>query len=293
MGLGVRGRADLSERTAVRFSRHFTELFNVSGRSATSSVGHAGPIGAITALLSIAHLIFFLPQKLIYIGPFQEYAAFLPLTAAPLLVVAFRRRHPNRLIFALGLIPLIVSIRVYDEVLVKLSRAALDQERANCELQLSHDAKKLLIRGKRDQQSSHCIHDRAIQGRAPITICSPNPWTREEVSLGEEFSPVTVWHSLVDDKPIVISRIKIDPDHAPFSPAIVQLRRFSTIFRHSRGSIILIMEDLPGLFSGATVGFYQQAWVHELLLPHHFWRSVVGRFDIRLLGRRVRIVGED
>jgi hypothetical protein len=277
----------------VRFSRHFTELLNVRGRSATSSVGHAGISGAIIALLSIAHLIFFLPQKLIDIGAFQEYAAFLPLTAAPLLVVAFRQRHRNRLIFALGLIPLIVSIRVYDEVLVKLSRAALDQERAHCELQLSPDGKKLVIRGKRDQQSSHCIDDRAIQGAAPITICSPNPWTREEVSLGEEFSPVTVWHSLVDDKPIVVSRIKIDPDHAPFSPAIVQLRRFSTIFRHRRGSIILIMEDLPGLFSGATTGFYQQAWVHELLLPHHFWRSVVGRFDIRLLGRRVRIVGED
>ena len=248
---------------------------------------------AIIALLSIAHLIFLLPPKLIDIGAFQEYAAFLPFTAAPLLVVAFRKRHRNRIIFALGLIPLTVSIRVYDEVLVKLSRASLDQERAQCELQLSPDAKKLLIRGKRDQQSSHCIEDRAIQGGALTTLCSPNPWKSEEVSLGEEFTNVTVWHSLVDDKPIVVSRIKVHPDHAPFSPAIVQLRRFSTIFRHRRGSIILIMEHLPGLFSGATIGFYQQAWVHELLLPHHFWRSVTGRFDIRLLGRRVRVVGED
>jgi hypothetical protein len=102
-----------------------------------------------------------------------------------------------------------------------------------------------------------------------------------------------VWHSLVDDEPIVFSRIKVHPDHAPFAPAIVQLRRFSTIFRHRRGSIVLIMEGLPGLFSGATIGFYQQAWVHELFLPHHFWRSITGRFPIRLLGREVRIVAED
>ena len=265
----------------MSFSRNITPRFN------------SAAITAIIALLSLAHLIFVLPPKLIDIGALQDYAVFLPFTSAPLLVVAFRKRRSNRIILALGLIPLLVSIRVYDEVLVKCFRAELDQGRAQVELRIAPDDRKIIVLGKRDRESTYCVDDHAIELDSPITICSPHPWNREEVSLGEEFHTVTVWHSLVDDEPIVFSRIKVHPDHAPFAPAIVQLRRFSTIFRHRRGSIVLIMEGLPGLFSGATIGFYQQAWVHELFLPHHFWRSITGRFPIRLLGREVRIVAED
>lgn len=247
----------------------------------------------IAASLSLAHLVLFIPPKLIEIASIPDISPFVSLTAAPLFFIGFRRRRNNRPLFALGIIPVVAALSVYDGVFIKLSRSSLDQHRAQCEVELSEKGRSLVFRGPGGPQSPYCVEDQTIEGALPLTLCAPHPWEKQEVSLGDEFGSVTLWHSFFDDTPIVVSRIRVHPDHAPFAPAIVQLRRFSGLFRHRRGSIILSMESLPSLFSGATIGFHQQAAVYDLLLPHHFFQSVIGSRPITLLGRGVRLVEKE
>lgn len=248
-------------------------------------------LGGGLALLSLAHLVFLTPPKLVGLLTIREYVFLVPITGVILVAQALRATGRVRYALMVGLVPLIVSIKTYSFAGSCLERARREQARARIELVGSKNGATFAVRrGGEPGNGEGCEH---VVHLRHITICSPSLWRVRHESTGEDFPKVDLWSTDVAGVSLVVAEVAVDSDQSPFGPAVVQLRRVSSFVRHHKGAVLLVMDGLPGMFSGATIGFYEQAAVRELWLPIQFWRSVVGIFPVRLLTRGVRFVEEE
>lgn len=244
--------------------------------------------GGLVLLLSLAHLIFLTPPKLVAVPLIRDYVFLVPLTGGVLAALAYVQTKSVRSTFLVFVIPFIISIKTYSYVSSRVKKTRIEQSRARTELVGSRDGLTFSLReGGENERDDKCVN--ALRLRH-ITVCSPSSWSVRREQIGEDFPVLELWSTNVADVSVVVGDVVVDHDQAPFGLGIVQLRRVSSFVRHHKGAVLLLMEGLPGMFSGSTIGFYEQAVVRELLLPNHLWRSVTGVFPVRLLGRGLRLI---
>ncbi len=219
----------------------------------------------------------------------QQYSFIAPVSGIILVGFSLGVLRARRLALLVSIVPLLVSLLVYGTALLRRSSVIADAQRALVEVHLSGDFRNITILGRGGGVVRDCVL-LADSSSYPITLCAVAPWRHQVESLGDEFPEMELWRTEVEGQPVIVSRIRINQDLAPFGLGIVQLRRISTFVRHHRGPVLLIVEGLPGISAAPTSGFYQQAAVRELALAGHFWRTIVGTFPIRLLGRGVTVV---
>lgn len=245
-------------------------------------------LGGGLVLLSLLHLVFLTPPKLVPVPVVRDWVFLTPLSALLLGGGALLLRRGVRFTLLVVCVPFIVSLKTYTFAWSCAERARKQQARASTELVVSGDGNTFTLRGRRTENGDQgCAHDARLHR---ITLCSPSSWSVRRESVGEEFPQLELWSTEVEGVSVVLAEVVVDRDQSPFGPGIVQLRRVSSFVRHHEGAVLLIMEGLPGMFAGSTIGFYEQAAVRELSLPPHFWRSVAGVFPIRLLGRGLRLI---
>jgi hypothetical protein len=231
-----------------------------------------------------------LPQRLgTALNVAQQYSFVAPVSGLILVGSSLVILRARRLALLVSIVPLLVSLMVYGSALSRRLSVIADAERAPVEVYLSGDFRNITILGRDGGAVRDCV-SLADELARPISLCAGASWWHQVESLGDEFPAIEFWRTEVEGWPVIVSRIRVNHDLAPFGSGIVQLRRLSTFVRHHRGAVLLIVEGLPGISAAPTSGFYQQAAIRELALAGHFWRTVVGSFPIRLLGRGVRVV---
>lgn len=245
-------------------------------------------LGGGLVLLSLLHLIFLTPPKLVGASAVRDWVFLAPLTGGVLVGLALISRRTVRFALFLFVIPLIVSLKSYSFAYSRVERARKEQSRAMTELVAAGDGLTFSLRGGAARETGDgCAYHVDVRG---ISLCSPAPWRVRREPIGDDFPELELLSTEVAGVVVVVAGVVVDEDQSSFGPGIVQLRRISSFVRHHQGAVLLVMEGLPGMFSGSTIGFYEQAAVRELYLPHHFWRSVAGVFPVRLLGRGLRLV---